>query len=117
MRRPSRVWRPTLEERDVRQLVLHRHRLVQVRARVKNQLQALAGEQREAHIDPPGPDVDAGEPALAKARADVKGAEPRRAYRESEMNRIMRWGRGGLRPRSPWPGPSRRRGCCLRRAP
>jgi len=37
-----RVWRPTLAERDVRQLVLHRHRLVQIRTRVKNQLQAVA---------------------------------------------------------------------------
>jgi len=34
--------RPTVEQRDVRQLVLHRHRLVQMRTRVKNQLQALA---------------------------------------------------------------------------
>ena len=40
-----RVWRPTLGERDVRQLVLHRHRLVQIRTRVKNQLQALAMNQ------------------------------------------------------------------------
>ena len=33
---------PTAEQRDTRQLVLHRHRLVQMRTRVKNQLQALA---------------------------------------------------------------------------
>ena len=37
-----RVWRPSAAERDLRQLVLHRHRLVQIRTRVKNQLQALA---------------------------------------------------------------------------
>lgn len=37
-----RIWVPTPEERDVRQLVLHRHRLVQLRTRVKNQLQAVA---------------------------------------------------------------------------
>ena len=36
------VRRPSLAERDQRQLVLHRHRLVQIRTRVKNQLQALA---------------------------------------------------------------------------
>ena len=36
------VRRPSLEERDQRQLVLHRHRLVQIRTRIKNQLQALA---------------------------------------------------------------------------
>ena len=37
-----RIWVPTLEQRDARQLVLHRHRLVQTRTRAKNQLQALA---------------------------------------------------------------------------
>lgn len=37
-----RIWVPTPEERDVRQLVLHRHRLVQIRTRVKNQLRAVA---------------------------------------------------------------------------
>ena len=36
------IWRPTPAERDTRQLVLHRHRLVQMRTRVKNQLQAIA---------------------------------------------------------------------------
>jgi transposase len=39
---PRLRWWPTPAERDVRQLVLHRHRLVQMRTRVKNQLQALA---------------------------------------------------------------------------
>ena len=37
-----RIWVPSAEEREVRQLVLHRHRLVQMRTRVKNQLRALA---------------------------------------------------------------------------
>jgi len=37
-----RIWVPTAEQRDLRQLVLHRHRLVQVRTRVKNQIQAIA---------------------------------------------------------------------------
>jgi transposase len=37
-----RIWVPTVEQRDARQLVLHRHRLVQTRTRAKNQLQALA---------------------------------------------------------------------------
>lgn len=40
-----RVWVPTLEQRDARQLVLHRHRLVQTRTRAKNQLQALATDE------------------------------------------------------------------------
>src|SRR5262250_2766121 len=37
-----RVWVPSAENRDVRQLVWHRHRLVQMRTRVMNQLQAIA---------------------------------------------------------------------------
>ena len=37
-----RIWVPTAAERDVRQLVMHRHRLVQMRTRVKNQLKAVA---------------------------------------------------------------------------
>src|SRR5690242_11697188 len=37
-----RIWVPTPENRDVRQLVLHRHRLVGMRTRVMNQLQAVA---------------------------------------------------------------------------
>ncbi len=36
------LWVPTPRDRDVRQLVLHRHRLVQMRTRVMNQLQAIA---------------------------------------------------------------------------
>ncbi len=37
-----RIHMPTPAERDVRRLVLHRHRLVQMRTRVMNQLQAIA---------------------------------------------------------------------------
>lgn len=37
-----RIWVPTPENRDGRQLLLHRHRLVQMRTRVMNQLQAVA---------------------------------------------------------------------------
>jgi transposase len=37
-----RIWVPSLEERDVRQLLVHRHKRVQARTRAKNQLQALA---------------------------------------------------------------------------
>lgn len=40
-----RIWVPTTEQRDARQLVLHRHRLVQTRTRAKNQLQALASNE------------------------------------------------------------------------
>ncbi len=40
--RKMRIWVPKPEEREVRQLVLHRHRLVGMRTRVKNQLRAVA---------------------------------------------------------------------------
>ena len=37
-----RIWVPGSENRDLRQLLWHRHRLVQMRTRIMNQLQALA---------------------------------------------------------------------------
>src|SRR5437870_9531514 len=37
-----RIWVPSPENRDRRQLLWHRHRLVQMRTRVKNQVQAIA---------------------------------------------------------------------------
>jgi transposase len=40
-----RIWVPTPTERDARQLLLHRHKLVRMRTQVKNQLQALALNQ------------------------------------------------------------------------
>jgi len=40
-----RIWVPTPAQRDVRQLLLHRAKLVRVRTQVKNQLQALALNQ------------------------------------------------------------------------
>ena len=36
------IWVPSAEERDLRQLLLHRHKLVQMRTRIKNQLQHVA---------------------------------------------------------------------------
>jgi transposase len=47
---PDLAWVPTLEQRDLRQLLLHRHKLVRMRAQVKNQLQHIAlnqGEQKK----------------------------------------------------------------------
>lgn len=40
-----KIWVPTPAERDARQLLLHRHKLVRLRTQVKNQLQALALNQ------------------------------------------------------------------------
>ena len=37
-----RIWVPSPENRDLRQLLWHRHRLVQMRTRIMNQLQSLA---------------------------------------------------------------------------
>jgi transposase len=48
-----RIWVPSLEERDVRQLLVHRHKQVQARTRTKNQLHALAlsqGVQRKRKL-------------------------------------------------------------------
>jgi transposase len=39
------IWVPTPEERDLRQMLLHRYKLVRLRTQVKNQLQALALNQ------------------------------------------------------------------------
>ena len=48
-----RLWTPDREQRDLRQLVLHRHKLVLIRSRVKNELQHLAlnkGMQRKGAL-------------------------------------------------------------------
>jgi transposase len=50
---PDLRWRPTLSERDQRQLLLHRHKLVRMRAQVKNQLQHIAinqGQQKKQQL-------------------------------------------------------------------
>jgi transposase len=40
-----RIWTPSSEQRDLRQLLIHRHKLVRLRANVKNELQHLALNQ------------------------------------------------------------------------
>ncbi len=40
-----RLWVPSREQRDLRQLLIHRHKLVEIRARIKNGLQHLALNQ------------------------------------------------------------------------
>jgi len=48
-----RLWAPDREQRDLRQLVLHRHKLVMIRSRVKNELQHLSlnkGTQRKGKL-------------------------------------------------------------------
>jgi transposase len=48
-----RIWLPSPENRDLRQLLWHRHRMVQMRTRIMNQLQALAmneGQRRKKKL-------------------------------------------------------------------
>lgn len=50
---PDLPWVPTLAERDLRQLLMHRHKLVRMRAQVKNQLQHIAmnqGQQKKRQL-------------------------------------------------------------------
>ena len=42
------IWVPSWENRDLRQLLWHRHRLVQARTRIMNQLQASGGRRSPA---------------------------------------------------------------------
>jgi transposase len=48
-----RIWVPSKEEKDLRQLLIHRYKLVRIRAQVKNGLQHLAlnqGLQRKKRL-------------------------------------------------------------------
>ena len=48
-----RLWTPTAEQRDLRQLLIHRHKLVEIRTGVKNGLQHLAlnrGVQKQSRL-------------------------------------------------------------------
>jgi transposase len=50
---PKLRWVPSLEERDLRQLLMHRDKLVRMRAQVKNQLQHIAmnqGQQKKRQL-------------------------------------------------------------------
>jgi transposase len=44
-KRFPRIWTPSSEARDLRQLLIHRYKLVRIRAQVKNELQHLAMNQ------------------------------------------------------------------------
>lgn len=44
-RRFPRIWTPSREQRDLRQLLIHRHKLVRIRVQVQNGLQHLAMNQ------------------------------------------------------------------------
>src|SRR6202140_4629494 len=66
-----RIWVPSLEVRDVRQLLVHRHKQVQARTRTKNQLQAMAlshGVQKKYKLWTRGRTRRTGAVALAAVR-------------------------------------------------
>ena len=44
-KRFPKIWIPTMDERDLRQLLIHRRHLVRMRVRIKNQLQHIALNQ------------------------------------------------------------------------
>lgn len=84
-KRFPRIWMPTVEQRDARQLVLHRHKLVQTRTRAMNQLQALAtneGIQKRAW-------TRAGQEELKKAALSPWASVRRQDWQEllEELNR------------------------------
>src|SRR5260370_24617660 len=105
-----RIWVPSPENRDLRQLLWHRHRLVQMRTRIMNQLQAVAmkegyrwkkklfSEQRRARLEklPLAPWasrrrqdllelLDRLNPTIAELTADVE----QEAKRRPEVLRLM----------------------------
>ena len=63
-----RIWVPSPENLDVRQLLGHRHRLVQMRTQIMNQLQALAmneGQRWKSKLWSEQGRAEIGETALA----------------------------------------------------
>ena len=67
-----RIWVPSLEVRDVRQLLVHRHKQVQARTRTKNQLQAMAlshGVQKKRKLWTAGGPGGVGAVAVAAVRS------------------------------------------------
>ncbi|MGA8224334.1 MAG: IS110 family transposase [Candidatus Acidiferrales bacterium] len=77
-----RIWTPSLEERDLRQLLVHRMKLVRARTTVKNQLHALAMSQgvcRKQKL------------WTAKGRAELEGLTllPWASQRRSELLRML----------------------------
>jgi transposase len=89
-----RIWMPSSEVRDLRQLLLHRHKLVIIRARVKNELQHLSlnqGVQRKHKLwSRAGQQVLRElplKPWAARCRDDLLGLRP------CSIGRSRRWTR------------------------
>ena len=88
------IWVPSWENRDLRQLLWHRHRMVQARTRMMNQLQAVALNEglrckkklwREAGTRTTGvvPVSPVGEPATARSAGIAGSTEPNDRRTES----------------------------------
>jgi len=82
-----RIWVPTPAERDARQLLLHRHKLVRMRTQLKNQLQALAlnqGVQRKRKLW-----SAAGRKPLEASIGELDGAAAEQANTRPAVRRLM----------------------------
>lgn len=77
-----RIWTPSVEERDLRQLLVHRLKLVRARTTVKNQLHALAMSQGVCRK---------GKLWTAKGRAELEGLSllPWASERRQELLRML----------------------------
>jgi transposase len=78
---PDLRWVPTLAERDQRQLLMHRHKLVRMRSQVKNQLQHIAmnqGEQKKRQL-------------WSKAGRELLEKLPLDPWTARRRNDLLRW--------------------------
>jgi transposase len=100
-----RIWVPSPAERDVRQLVRHRHKLVRLRTSVMNQLHALAMRRSvppEEALDHGGPS-EAGKPGPSSlGQSPPAGTAP--AARRLKFRRGNSGVAKGLRSRLAMPG-------------
>lgn len=76
-----RIWTPTEEERDVRQLLMDRHHRMRTRTRAKNQLQHLAMNQG----------VQKGRRLWTVAGRQMLAALPMMPYAARRRDQLLRW--------------------------
>jgi len=87
------VWQPSVENKDARQLLLHRCRMVRCRARVKNRLGLIPAEKsssdkrRLGHIGKQGNTLVRRLPVEAASKARRYDPSQRRQYLRLSMNK------------------------------
>ena len=87
------IWIPSPENRDLRQLLWHRHRLVQMRTRIMNQLQALAMNAKPASARTTRTVCFSGNNAKASFKNSTTPREvPQLPLRSQPCKRKMRFG-------------------------